>query len=499
MRTALLFLPCVLALLVAPAFAEDEPTKEPTSVFADQALLDKHLAEACDVVEAIEGRAFESRPTIRVSTPKEVAAALVKEFAVMPESFIAASQREALAKGLSRWLLAKYEPSTNIIHVVPGVIDDIEKAQPKLEKLGIDHLRALLAHEAAHAMDFPRYDFMAVRAKLEDNDAQQALNAIVEGHAQFVAEQAAKRWKIMPAFERLTAAIIGSPDDEGTDEQKAIRAAQLSQIRFAYDQGHAFFRAVAKAGGSEAVERAMREPPTSSKMIEQPELWLDPSKARAAADLKPIVRSLMWLAPKKGWVGQDVRVLSAALQKQSLRLPEDRRGEWLQGFRDAHSWQSMDPTTGARVVAVLLHFETPADATRFVTLDKVIVENAKGQPGMSMKTIALKDGVGPEDGLPGFYMERVITYMGHDINARQVVTNHGTFALEMMVLNAPQIERAHLDQALVRLIAWIDDPKAAAALPALETPMPKKDEPAKDAEKKDGEKKKELEPAGSGG
>ena len=96
-------------------------------------------------------------------------------------------------------------------------------------------------------------------------------------------------------------------------------------------------------------------------------------------------------------------------------------------------------------------------------------------------------------------MERVITYMGHDINARQVVTNHGTFALEMMVLNAPQIERGHLDQAMVRLIAWIDDPKAAAALPALETPMPKKDEPAKDAEKKDGEKKKELEPAGSGG
>ncbi len=35
----------------------------------------------------------------------------------------------------------------------------------KLARLGEDHLRVLLAHEATHALDFPIYDFQAHRTK----------------------------------------------------------------------------------------------------------------------------------------------------------------------------------------------------------------------------------------------------------------------------------------------------------------------------------------------
>lgn len=503
MRLMPLLLPLLLITATVPAFAEDDA---PASVFTDQAALDKHLAEACDIVEEIEGQTFKSRPTVRISSSEEVATAIVSEFEKMPESFIAADQREPLAKMVSGLLMAKYEPAKNLVHIVPSAIALIEKAQPNLEKLGEDHLRVLLAHEVTHAMDFVRYDIMGLRAKLTDNDAQQALNAVVEGHAQFIAEEAAKRWKIMPAFERLTAAIVGSPEDEGTDTEKAIRAAALAEIRFAYGQGHDFFRAIAKAGGSEAVDRALREPPARSKMIEQPALWLDPKGAAPEVDLKSIVTSLSWLAPSKGWATQDARVLDAALRSQSLRLPEDRRGEWLKGFKDAHLWQAQDPATGARVVAVLLHFGSEADATLFVELDRIVVEGAKEQPGMTMETLEISDGVGPEKSLPGFFMHRIVKVMGQTLAMRQVVMRHKAFAIEMLVINAKQIERSHLAEGMARIVAWIDDPEAAAKLPALETPKPAKDEPAEDEAPqdeapKDAEKKAEPEkaPAGAGG
>ena len=485
MRPIRPFLPLLLVVLAAaPLFAEDEQPKAPASVFEDQALLEKHLAEACDIVEQLEQRTYEQRPTIRISTPDEVAAVLVSEFEVMPTSFIAAEQREPLAKSIAGLLMAKYEPARNIVHLVPGAIETIEKAQPKLEKLGLDHLRVLLAHEVTHAMDFKRFDIMGMRAKLTDTDAQQALNAIVEGHAQFVAEKAAKQWKLMPAFDRLTAAIAGSPEDEGTDVEKALRAAALSQIRFAYVEGHAFFRAVAKAQGSAGVERALRAPPAKSKMIEEPALWLDPSSARATADLKSIAMALAWLAPTKGWVSANQRVLANGLKAQAMRLPEERRAEWLTGFVDSHLWQAQAPASRAQIVAVVLQFDTPENAARFGELDKLIVENAKPQPGMTMETKALTPGVGPEDRYPGFYMHRLVTFMGQKLDMRQKVLVHGTFALEMIVVNATHIERAHLDQAMVRAVAWMDDPAAAAKLPALETPV------AKAAE--------EPEPAGAG-
>lgn len=482
MRTPTMLLPLLLLLVCAtPGFAEDDkPAAETASIFGDAALLEKHLAEACDIVETLEQRRFEARPTIRVSTPDEVAAALVAEFEVMPESFIAKDQRETFANAIAKFLLAKYEPAKNLVHVVPSAIAMIEKAQPKLEKLGLDHLRVLLAHEVTHAMDFKRYDIMGMRATLVENDAQQALNAVVEGHAQFVAEKAAKQWKIMPAFERLTAAIVGSPEGEGTDTEKALRAAALAQIRFAYVEGHEFFRAVAKAQGSEGVDRAMREPPARSKLIEQPALWLDPSTATATADLKAIVTSLAWLAPAKGWVTVEQRVLANGLKAQAMRLPADRRAEWLQGFKDSHLWQGQDPSSGARVVAVVLQFDTPANATRFGELDQIIVENAKPQAGMKMDTKALMPGVGPEGRYPGFYMHRVVTFMGQEIDMRQKVLVHGAFALEMIVMNAKQIDRGHLDEAMTRVIAWIDDPAAAAKLPALETPTAPKEEPAEE-------------------
>ncbi|MDF1700085.1 MAG: zinc-dependent metalloprotease [Planctomycetota bacterium] len=501
MRRLPLLLPLILLVFIAcpPGARADEG---PSSPFEDQALLEKHLAEACDMIEAIEGHKFKTRPTVKVSTPKEVAAILTQEFEGMPESVVPADQREVLARGIARLLMAKYEPAKHCIHIIPAGVQLVAKAQPKLGALGLDHLRVLLAHEVTHALDFPRYGIVARRTNTQGADAQQALNAIVEGHAQYVAQEAAKRWNLMPVFDRLTAAIAGTGVEGGTDTEKAMRAAGLSNIRFAYVEGHTFFAAVAKAQGAAGVERAMREPPTRSRMIEEPALWLDPADAEKGPDLGAIAKSFGWLMPTKGWIRADQRVLASGLRSQGLRVPPARRAEWMQGFHDAHLFQAQNPTTGARFVTVVLHFDSPENARLFADLDRLIIENAKAQPGMTFDTKALTKKADAAETVHGFFMHRIVSYAGEAIDMRQVVAAHGVFTVEMIVINGPHIERTHLDRALTRAMAWMDDPQAAAALPALVAPVePEKAEPKKPEPKKADPGKlepKKPEPAGAG-
>jgi hypothetical protein len=460
LRSRLLLVLPALVLLALPATAG--PTASP---FADQATLERDLAPACDMVEAITGLKYETRPTVRVSDPASVAKILVHEFQALPDEMLGGVTREQLAHGVARYLMAKYDPATHVIHVLPSAVDLVRKAQKDLPPLGEEHLRVLLAHEATHAMDFETYPIMALRARRRGVDGQQALNAVVEGHAQYVAEEAARRWKLTPAFDRITQAIAGTDDPSASGTEQALRNAMLSQIRFAYVQGHNFFTAVAKARGAAGVVEALRHPPTGSRQIEHPDLWLHPAAQRPQPDVKTLVDAFRPVFDAKAFSLTTNRVLEAALRSQAVRLPQERRAGYLRGYQDGWILLATVPGRDLRVVCLVALFDTPENARGFVGDERLVVETAKEMPGVTFETRALKDGAGPNGRLPGFYLDRLVHVAGEDVPVEEQVSRQGRFAVEVTALNAPFFGRAAQDAALAYVDAVLRDPEAAASLP----------------------------------
>src|SRR5207244_554689 len=115
---------------------------------------------------------------------------------------------------------------------------------------------------ATHALDFGRFPLVETMRTRTGLDAGRAVDAVVEGHAQFVAERVAARWKISAAFERFTKSITALPKIED-DDQRRLSEALVTEIAFGYVQGHSFIRAVHAARGLEGVDAVLREPPSS--------------------------------------------------------------------------------------------------------------------------------------------------------------------------------------------------------------------------------------------
>ncbi len=449
--------PVALALLlVTPSWAKDTAA----APWTDAKLLEKHLGLACDVVEAICEAKYMERPTVRISKPADLVKALVEDLADLPEALVSKALRRPLAEAMSTAMMAKYDHETNVIHVVAEALDGVNERRKGKNQIGLDGLRILLVHEAAHALDFQRFDFPGQRKKRTTLDQHLALNAVVEGHAQWVAEQAANRWKRKAAFTSVTLAILGA-EIEGSDLEKATHATQLAATRFAYGEGHTFFQAVVAARGKDGREEALRNPPTRSQEIERPALWLETGEEQAPVELKPILGAFRPVVGDKVWTVQTQRVIKLMLQGQAVRVPEAHRKDFLAGFEDAQMLVGVVPGEDAQAVAMVLVFDSAANAKLFVSHERLILENAKATPTVTFETKVFTDGAGTGERLPGMYLHRIAKTAGTEIHVHQEVFHVGRVACELLVVNLQGATRARMDAVVDHAAAVIRDPAAA--------------------------------------
>jgi len=449
----------VVCLWLAPV----APAKDASSSWTDAAVLEKHLAAACDVVEDICHAKFAQRPTVRISDAGTVARLLLVDFAALPEAMLAKSDRADLADAMASVILGKYDSEHHVIHVQPAVAASIREALEDPDALGLDALRLLLVHEATHALDFKRFDFMAIRRARKTADEHQALNAIVEGHAQWVAAEAARRWTLQKTFDRLAKIMAGDGTSDGGASTSPAAAALLSVVRFAYVQGQAFFTAVGKARGREGVEAALRDPPRNARLIEHPAEYLKPVE-REAVDLAGIAESIRPLVGDPAWQVQKQRVLEATLRSQVGRVPAERRAEFLRGFVDAYIITGSVRGEQVQGIGVVLQFESPEDARLFVALERLVVESVKARPPtLTFETKALVDGAGSGGKEHGFTMHRVVHAGGHDVAVHQQSFAVGRIACEVIAMNVPGMDRAVMDPVVDDTALFIRDPAAYAA------------------------------------
>jgi hypothetical protein len=447
----------------------------------DVAELDRQLVAAVAAVEVACGAPFAARPTVRVSTPADVADTLVaieEKLGLTPRSDLAAVRLVAGA------LFAFTDYTTGTIHVLPDNVERMaaERRVPMLASA--DVLQVVLVHEAVHALDWARWGWIEHRKALRGGDALQAFSAVAEGHAQLVAEDVAVAQGRTAAFAAMTQAIVAMPDDL-PPAARAMAQAAVAEAAFGYVVGHRFLRAVREARGPAGVEDVLRAPPTETRVIEDPRryLGLAPDEAVPPVDLDALLEVFDPLVADPRWRTHRDRARHAALSSQAARLPEARRATFLAGYEDGRI-VAAGLARGAQVLVIVLRFTTSEDAAAFVRDDRdlgKIGEEEAAKSGLTVTASAYLEGSGTDGALPGYRYAKKLTVPGGETVLVGGDTQAGTCVASVIAINAPWITKEILATVADRFALAVRDPRAASALPKQPVvAVPPMDAPASD-------------------
>jgi hypothetical protein len=139
---------------------------------------------------------------------------------------------------------------------------------------GLDpYAKVVLAHELTHAVTDQHYDLTRsdrLAAATGRDDEETAYSALVEGDATLVMQRYLRE-RLTPA-ERVAAGQASAGDR--TPRRDAAPAVIREPMLFPYREGLRFVFLLYQAGGWAAVNRAYRDPPTSTEQILHPDRYL---------------------------------------------------------------------------------------------------------------------------------------------------------------------------------------------------------------------------------
>ncbi len=464
-----------LAALACPggpvAADEPAPAAPPTAPWRDQALRERLFEAALKEVEAECGAPFRTRPTLVLATRREVAQVLVGQLGILTRLLQASPEEvDQAATQLARFVMALCDHDRGRILLADETLEELPGQVERGASFGVDELRVLLVHEATHAFDFERHDVDAARARATSMDEVQALAALTEGHAQLIAKHVAARTGRTAAFERLTRWIVSPPHALSRVERDRAAAA-LAQASFAYVEGLKFFEAVFAARGREGVEAALAALPTDLGAIERPERWLAGAPTGATADLKQVLQALRPGFAPGAWRVIETRVAQAALKAAGSTLPEPERSTFAEGLTDARVLVAAQPAAQVQVTVMLLAFGTPAQARAYLHAERLSGERAlDALESGTVRERRLGEGAGAGDLLEGWHKQVLLQVGATEVAVLGEAARVGPNVVELVVQNAPWIERAQVVELVERARRALEQPGAEPG-PAL-TPWP---------------------------
>ena len=223
------------------------------------------------------------------------------------------------------------------------------------DELGLTE-KAVLAHELTHAIDDQHFDLRRIdtlASQCRDEEFTAAL-AAVEGSAQHFSMQVLLRY---PA--PVDAGIIGALT-QGTSDDLPAFVAQLQLLP--YTVGQAFVSSLASDGGSEAVDAALEDWPTTTEQVLHPERW--PDDEPTPIDLPDLI-GRGGPALGDGWRDFDVMQVGELWLRELLALRlEEADAEGAAAGWDGGAYRAW--RDGGRVAVVLrTAWDTGADAEGF--------------------------------------------------------------------------------------------------------------------------------------
>lgn len=424
----------VLCLLLVPNLAVRAAGEESGAArWGDPSLLRRHLDAACTAVAEVCGARFVTRPAVQVSTPQDITAILRRRMGGEMGMLESTPDEQ-------RQYLAYYDPMAHEIHILPGTLTRVAAYFHAPELLEEDVLRAVLVHEATHALDFLRFPVRWTLACCSASDERLATEAVLEGHAQLVTEEVCRRWGIESAFQRLTRLYTGAL----AAGQAADRVGFDQDAAFAYIQGHDFILRVQEARGDEGVDAVLRDPPFETRVIDRPELWLEPPQRGRIVDLQALLEVARPLVPASDWEVAKWRVLGPAVPLASRA--GSRAGGSAQSTLDNHGLYAGAPDGNRYLNLFVAMCASQGDAARFVAALRGVDEARDDDP--RWQHAVRRDGAGLEGGLPGFTsLRRAVGGSAASELALQVF-HEGAYVVEFSTYGLAGADRAAQARAL---------------------------------------------------
>jgi len=236
------------------------------------------------------------------------------------EEVEAASRR--FANGISGGLLAKFNFGANEVLVNLDVFFALQDEFGLEGFASYEVLEAVLVHEAVHAIDDVEFSLSKLQDLIVDTDSAQAINAVMEGHAQFRSRRVCAENGLTAAFERYSEVIAWAPEKDDPAEALLL-ATQAAQMEFWYEEGERFFSAVHAVRGAEGLREVFRAPPTESVLISEPDWYLDPStRPEADFDLEARLDVIIELMEREGRDMLKMKLLKPQVAAAFALLPE---------------------------------------------------------------------------------------------------------------------------------------------------------------------------------
>ncbi len=228
-----------------------------------------------------------------------------------------------------------YDPETKELYVVS-------------EGNKLNALEELIyAHEVTHALQDQHFHLNPLLKKYEDkdDDAYLAVTSLVEGDARTVEREYLTRYP----------ALIGRIQDEIT--QSDISSEKLSSappiisetLLFPYEAGATFVAVLMREGGLAAVNKAFRDPPTSTEQIIHPERYINRDNPTLVdlPDLSPTLGK-GWKKLEENLFGEfqtrvllDGQIDDLTARKAAAGWDGDEFALWTNGDQEVLVWKSV--------------------------------------------------------------------------------------------------------------------------------------------------------------
>jgi hypothetical protein len=292
------------------------PSTGPATTAASPAFAAGIRAVEADV-ERLRGLRFQRQVPVTVESPAKVAAQLLRELDNETNKADVRRQGHAMA------LLGELPQSTDLYELLRSLQAEsvlgfyVPGKPPAKGRLYVrsDHgldpfTRFVLSHELTHAVTDQHYD-LTLSDRLEAANASDrgaAYSGLVEGDATVTMQLYLDR--VLSQSERDSAARVSAA--QSTKRMDTAPAAVREYLQFPYSAGAAFVAALYRRGGWDAVNRAYRDPPTSTEQLLHPELYLDRRDAPQAVhvpDLRAALGSSWRQGTRTEWGELDSRVL----------------------------------------------------------------------------------------------------------------------------------------------------------------------------------------------
>ncbi|MDF1810933.1 MAG: hypothetical protein P1V20_01925, partial [Verrucomicrobiales bacterium] len=175
------------------------------------------------LVEELNERKFNSPPKVAVSGNFEMIQILgndlipqyQKQFPEVSKSSI--FLRSYISAGLfAPALMGKYGVTDKAVYVLPENVKATMEARNIPDKLDRDLMKIIIAHELTHALQDQEVDLNSSLLKVKNPDASLAFQALIEGHAVYIQNAAARRLKLQDAA-KAGRDMLTAPEQDGEE------------------------------------------------------------------------------------------------------------------------------------------------------------------------------------------------------------------------------------------------------------------------------------------